>query len=119
MMYFYFFPLGKAIRVSACCFISLLPRSMFHLICLPKQLQVYSLGSRINIFCQTQKKGKTCYTEYEVINLLELFIDSIFDEFGGHIFFNKSSSSPLDETMSIYFYTPMRQSLYKHLSKTK
>jgi hypothetical protein len=33
-----------------------------------------------------KKKGKKCYTENEVIGMLEFLIDSTFVDFGGHIF---------------------------------
>ena len=42
-------------------------------------LQVYSFRSRT-------EKHKMCYTEHEAIGMLELLIDKIFVEFGGHIF---------------------------------
>jgi len=45
-------------------------------------LQVYSLGTGINLLCQDETKGKKCYTVNEVIILLEFLIEKIFVEFG-------------------------------------
>jgi len=73
-------------------FIGDLPHSVFPLIYLfylknnKQHNKFIVLGHESTYFVKHKTKGKTCYTEFEVINLLELFIGSIFVEFGGHIF---------------------------------
>ena len=37
-------------------------------------------------FLNSEQKGKTCYTEEQVISILECLIDNIFAEFGDRLF---------------------------------
>ena len=48
--------------------------------------KVIVLGHELSYFVKYKTKGKKCYTENEVISMLEFLIDNIFVEFGGHIF---------------------------------
>ena len=57
-------------------------------------LHVYSLGSRVKSFVRHETKGKKCYTENEAISMLELLINNIFVEFGGHIDFFTNHGHP-------------------------
>ena len=36
--------------------------------------------------CSDKQKGETCYTEEQVVSMLEFLIDNIFVEFGGRLF---------------------------------
>lgn len=55
--------------------------------------------------------------------MLEFLVNNIVVVFGGHPFFNKASLSPVetncDPLLAYLFFTPLRQSLCKQLSKTK
>jgi hypothetical protein len=44
------------------------------------------LGYNSTYFSNKIQKGKTCYSEEQVINMLEFLIDSIFASFGGTLF---------------------------------
>ena len=83
-------------------------------------LQVY--GHKVSYFDKQKRKGNKCYSENEVISMLEFLIDNMFVEVGGYIFFSKSSASlceqPVPLSLLIFSYTPMRLGLYKNLSKT-
>jgi hypothetical protein len=66
---------------------------------------------------KNETKDKKCYTENEVIIMLELLIDNKFVEFRGYIF-QQIISIPMEHTvplsLPIFTYTPMRLSLYKN-----
>ena len=44
------------------------------------------LGYNSTYFSNKIQKGKTCYSEEQVINMLEFLIDNIFVSFGGTLF---------------------------------
>ena len=44
------------------------------------------LGYNSTYFSNKIQKGKTCYSEEQVISMLEFFIDNIFVSFGGALF---------------------------------
>jgi hypothetical protein len=44
------------------------------------------LGYNSTYFSNKIQKGKACYSEEQVINMLEFLIDSIFVSFGGILF---------------------------------
>jgi len=44
------------------------------------------LGHEVTYVVEQEMKGKMCYTESEVICMLEFLIDNIFVKFEGHIF---------------------------------
>jgi hypothetical protein len=44
------------------------------------------LGYNSTYFSNNIQKGKTCYSEEQVISMLDFFIDSIFVSFGGALF---------------------------------
>jgi hypothetical protein len=49
------------------------------------------LGYNSTYFSNKIQKGTTCYSEEQVISMLELLIDSIFVSFGGHCFSRSSA----------------------------
>ena len=51
------------------------------------------LGHELTYFVKHETKSKKCYTESEVITMLEFLIDNIFVEFWGHIFQQNSRHS--------------------------
>jgi hypothetical protein len=82
------------------------------------------LCHELTLFVKHETKCKRCYTEDEVISMLEFVIGNIFVEFGGHIFpqiigipIGTNCTIPLP----IFSYTPMRLSLSlcNILTKTK
>ena len=44
------------------------------------------VSHELSYFLKHEAKGKMCYTENEVISMLEVLIDNILVEFGAHIF---------------------------------
>jgi hypothetical protein len=54
-------------------------------------------------------KGKTCYSEEQVISMLEFLIDNIFVSFGGTLFQQVVGLELLiDKTSSIYQYVKLK-----------
>jgi hypothetical protein len=69
----------------------------------------FVVSSQINLFCQSWNEIQTCYSENEVISMLEFLIDSICVEFGGHIVQQiiaitmETNSAPLLADLALYF----------------
>ena len=53
--------------------------------------QFVVLGYNSTYFSNKIQKGKTCYSEEQVISMLEFLIDNIFVSFGGHCFSRSSA----------------------------
>ena len=66
------------------------------------------LGYNSTYFSNKIQKGKTCYSEEQVISMLEFLIDNIFVSFGGTLFQQVVG-------IPIYFYTHMSRSFFKSL----
>jgi hypothetical protein len=65
-------------------------------------------GYNSTYFSNKIQKGKTCYSEEQVISMLEFLIDNIFVSFGGTLFQQVVG-------IPIYFYTHMSRSFFKSL----
>jgi hypothetical protein len=76
------------------------------------------LGYNSTYFSNKIQKGKTCYSEEQVISMLEFLIDSIFAPFGGTLLQQVvgipmgTNCAPL---IAIYLYTHMSRSFFKSL----
>ena len=84
-------------------------------------LTLFSLRSilkSVSVFSNTIQKGKTCYSEEQVISMLEFFIDNIFISFEGALFQQDvgipmgTNCAPL---LADLFYTHMSPSFFKSL----
>jgi hypothetical protein len=69
------------------------------------------LGYNSTYFSNKIQKGKTRYSEEQVISMLEFLIDNIFVSFGGTLF-QQVVGIPMG---TIYFYTHMSRSFFKSL----
>ena len=76
------------------------------------------LGYNSTYFSNKIQKGKTCYSEEQVISMLEFLIDNIFVSFGGTLFQQVvgmpmgTNCAPL---LADFFYTHMSRSFFKSL----
>jgi hypothetical protein len=68
------------------------------------------LGYNSTYFSNKIQKGKTCYSEEQVISMLEFLIDNIFVCSGGYINGRNSANLELliDKTSSIYLYVKLK-----------
>jgi hypothetical protein len=53
--------------------------------------KLFVLGYNSTYFSNKIQKGKTCYSEEQVISMLEFLIDNILVSFGGHCFSRSSA----------------------------
>ena len=80
------------------------------------------LGHKLTYY--VKHKIKKCFIENELISILEFLISNIFVEFRGHIhkfqqIVGISMGTNYALSLSIFFYSPVRQSLCNTWSKTK
>ena len=76
------------------------------------------LGYNSTYFSNKIQKGKTCYSEEQVISMLEFLIDNIFVSFGGTLF-QQVVSIPIGTNyaplLADLFYAHMSRSFFKSL----
>jgi hypothetical protein len=63
------------------------------------------LGYNSTYLSNTIQKGKTCYSEEQVISMLEFLIDNICSPLEGHCCFSRSSENDADEAVSVVSLT--------------
>jgi hypothetical protein len=73
------------------------------------------VGYNSTYFSNKVQKGKTCYSEEQVISMLEFLIDNIFVSFGGTLFqqvvgipISANLELLIDKTSSIYLYVKLK-----------